>query len=111
MLRRETELSLTTVLSCYESALAYGIKKKLKSYQETARLKTQVTQLLSDIADLNETIRDLEPKIAEIKKTTETREGEKESEFKKEEDEILKENKALLASLMQCVQISIELES
>lgn len=111
MLRRETELSLKSLLSCYESGLAYGIKKKLSSCAEKSKLTMKISELLSKRSELNEIIRKLEPTVAEVKKQVEAKESEKIAELNAVEAEIEKENESLLAFLKGCIKVNVELET
>lgn len=111
MLRRETALSLKSLLSCYESGLAYGIKKKLSSCAEKSKLTRKITELQSKRSELNEIIRELEPTVADVKKAVEVKESEKIDEFNAVETEIEKENESLLAFLKGCIKVNIELET
>lgn len=111
MIRREMALSLTSLLSCYESGLAYGIKKKLSSCAEKATLNKKIAELLSKKTELSEKIRELKPKVAEVKKVTEAKETEKFAEFEAAETEIKKKNESLLAYLMGVIKVNVELET
>lgn len=111
MLRRETELSLKSLLSCYESSVAYGIKKKLSSCAEKSKLTKKITELQSKRSELNEIIRELEPNVADVSKTIEAKELEKIAEFNAIEAEIEKENESLLAFLKGCIKVNINLET
>ncbi|GFU60703.1 28 kDa inner dynein arm light chain, axonemal [Trichonephila clavipes] len=110
MIHLESKLSLSSAINGYESALGYGIQKKLTASKQVAHLSAEVTKLLSRLSELESIQQDLERKMPKVKEEGEAREAEKERLFDEEEKNIKRENQLLLKQMMECVEISIEIE-
>ncbi|XP_035229364.1 putative inner dynein arm light chain, axonemal [Stegodyphus dumicola] len=111
MVRRENQVSIDSLISCYESSLAYGLKKRLSSADCVNRLTRDITNLLSESARLSDIICDLQPKVAQVKKQTASCEVQKRKEFDAAEKKLRDENESVLAHLMQSIAVSIEEET
>ncbi|KAF8794113.1 33 kDa inner dynein arm light chain, axonemal-like [Argiope bruennichi] len=110
MVQLEAKLSLSSARSCYESALAYGIKKKLMSSKEVSRLTEEVTKLLSKLSQMETVQQNLELQVPKLKDVGEAREKEIQQNFENEEAKIRKENEVLVAEMMEFIEVSIEEE-
>ncbi|GBN77277.1 inner dynein arm light chain, axonemal [Araneus ventricosus] len=110
MVQLEARLSLSAAISCYESAVAYGIKKKLMATKEVSRLTEEVTQLLTRLSELEVDQQNLEYRAPKLKEIGEAREEEIQQNFHNEEAQIEKENEALVSQIMESIEVRIETE-
>lgn len=110
MVYLEAKLSLKSSMECYESALAYGLKKMLVSARETERLTGEVTELLGKVAMLADTRQELELRLPKVKGECEKKEKEYEDELKVDEEKIESENAVVLKQMMEFVNIHLEKE-
>ncbi|GIX95782.1 33 kDa inner dynein arm light chain, axonemal [Caerostris extrusa] len=108
MVHLETKLSLDAAVSCYESALAYGIQKRLMCCKQVAHLTTETADLLTKLSEFEDIQQDLERKVPILKEQGEAREAEKQEYFDSEEMKLKLENDSLMKQMLECVEISIE---
>ncbi|CAL1278510.1 unnamed protein product [Larinioides sclopetarius] len=110
MVQLEAKLALSAASSCYESSVAYGIKKKLMATHEVSRLTEEVKQLLTKLSELEVEQQNLEYQAPTLKEVGEAHQKEIQQNFDNEEVQIEKENEALVSEMMESIEVSIETE-
>ncbi|KAG8193450.1 hypothetical protein JTE90_005097 [Oedothorax gibbosus] len=110
MVYTEKKLSLSAGIGCYESALAYGINKRLTSTQEVARQKTELTNFQLKIGELDETRQDLEAKVPKVKETCDEQEAALNKKCDDEEAKLMEKNEDLLNRMLECIEVDIHVE-
>ncbi|GFS90223.1 putative inner dynein arm light chain, axonemal [Nephila pilipes] len=110
MIQLESKLSQTATISGYESALGYGIQKKLIASKQVDHLTAEVTKLLSRLSELESIQQDLEKEMPKVKEEGEARAIHEQKLLDEEERKILRENELLLKQMMECVEINIQIE-
>nr|XP_042908809.1 axonemal dynein light intermediate polypeptide 1-like [Parasteatoda tepidariorum] len=111
MVQMECQLSLTSTVTGYESAVAYGLKKRLSSGQEASRLSSLVSESLMLLATLEQEVRELEPEIVKIREGLVEKEVAQQKELEGEEFVLKDENERILRQMMDVINISFDTEN
>ncbi|KFM68561.1 inner dynein arm light chain, axonemal, partial [Stegodyphus mimosarum] len=103
MVRIENHVSINSLIRCYESSLAYGLKKKLTSVDCVNRLTRDITNLLSKSAQLSDILCDLQSKVAQVKEQAESREAQMRKEFDAAENYLRNNNEFVLKDMINSI--------